>query len=84
MLYYSQPGFVLLDLSRQSVTANASLHTSDETTAVGICRSWNFTSGFWVSSRMPVASRELLHGARESHWLCFCVQSKHMGEKKSP
>lgn len=83
MSCYSEPGFVLLALSRQPVTANTSLHTSDDTTAADIYRSWNFPSWVWVSSQMPVASCELLHGAKESHWLCFCAQSKHVEGKKS-
>lgn len=83
MFYYAQPGFVLLGLSRRSVTANASLDTSDDTTAVGIYKGWNFTSWVWVSPRMHMASHELLRDAREGGWLCFCAPSKHMGGKKS-
>lgn len=69
----------LAGLSRQSVTANTSLHTSDDTPAVDSCVSWNLTSGLQVSLWVPVASRELLHGAQESRWLCFCAQSKQTG-----
>lgn len=81
MLYYAQPGFVLLGLSRHSVTANASLDTSDDITAVDIYRGWNFTSWVYVSPRMRMASHELLHVAWEGGWLCFCARSKHMGGK---
>lgn len=62
MSCYSEPGFVLLGLSGQPVTANTSLHTSD-TTAADIYRSWNFPSWVWASPQMPVAWHELLHGA---------------------